>query len=85
MVDTGFKYCARCSVRHAPPTGKRKCKKNSDLNLSSLDDESVGSLVFEESASTQAPQKVPQRSTDDRIDTLVGVVSDLVSRVDSTQ
>jgi hypothetical protein len=40
------------------------------------DDVSVLPLVLEEP---------PIRSTDDRIDTLVGVVTDLVSRVDSTQ
>jgi hypothetical protein len=45
---------------------------------------SVLPLVLEETAST--PHVVPPvRSTDDRIDTLVGVVTDLMSRVDSTQ
>jgi hypothetical protein len=54
------------------------------LNLESLDDVSVLPLVLEEPAST--PHVVPPAwSTDDRIDTLVGVVIDLVSRVDSTQ
>jgi hypothetical protein len=24
----GFKYCAQCVVRNAPPTGKKKCKRN---------------------------------------------------------
>jgi hypothetical protein len=52
-----------------------------DVNFESLDDMP---LVLEEPAST--PHVVPPvRSTDDRIDTLIGVVSDLVSRVDSTQ
>jgi hypothetical protein len=76
-----FKHCARCGCRHAPPTGKKKCKRLLDANFDSLD---VMPLVLEEPALT--PQIAPPvRSTDDRIDTLIGVVSDLVSRVDSTQ
>jgi hypothetical protein len=76
-----FKHCACCGCRHAPPTGKKKCKRLLDANFDSLD---VMPLVLEEPAST--PQIAPPvRSTDDRIDTLIGVVSDLVSRVDSTQ
>jgi hypothetical protein len=75
MADTGFKFCARCGCRHAPPTGKRKCKRP-------LDDMTVLPLVLEQPTST--PHVVPPaRSTDDRIDTLVGVVTDLVSRVDT--
>jgi hypothetical protein len=78
---SNFKHCARCGCRHAPPTGKKKCKRLLDANFDSLD---VMPLVLEEPAST--PQMPPPvRSTDDRIDTLIGVVSDLVSRVDSTQ
>jgi hypothetical protein len=56
--------------------GKKKCKRSLDINLESLDDMSVLPLVLEEPL---------VRSTDDRIDTLVGVVTDLVLRVDSTQ
>jgi hypothetical protein len=64
--------------------GKKKCKRSLDVNLESLDDMSVLPLVLEEPTST--PHAVPPvRSTDDRIDTLVGVMTDLVSRVDSTQ
>jgi hypothetical protein len=84
MADASFKFCARCGCRHAPPTGKKKCKRPLDLNLESLDDVFVLPLVLEDPASM--PHVVPPvRSTDDRIDTLVGVVTDLVSRVDSTQ
>jgi hypothetical protein len=81
MEDANFKHCAQCGCRHAPPTGKKKCKRPLDINFDSLD---VMPLVLEDPAST--PHVVPPaRSTDDRIDTLIGVVSDLVSRVDSTQ
>jgi hypothetical protein len=81
MADASFKHCARCGRRHAPPMGNKKCKRHLDLHLESLDDMP---LVLEEPASS--PHVVPPvRSTDDRINTLIGVVTDLVSRVDSTQ
>jgi hypothetical protein len=83
MADTKNKFCARCGIRHAPVTGKRKCKRCLDtLTMDALDDLAEVPLDLEMPSAVQPARS--DRSTNVKIDALVNVVSDLVSRVDST-
>jgi hypothetical protein len=84
MASAKEKFCARCGIRHATTTGKRKCKRPLDsVNMDALDDVTDVPLDLEMPSAVQPARS--DRSTDDRIDALLNVVSDLVSRVDSTQ
>jgi hypothetical protein len=85
MADTKHKFCSRCRSRHGPPTGKKKCKRPIDtVTMDALDDLAEVPLELEMPVVNQ-PSARSDRSTDEKIDALVNVVSDLVSRVDATQ
>jgi hypothetical protein len=84
MADAKSKFCARCGTHHPPPTGK-KCKRPIEaVAQDALDDLAELPLDLEMPAVHQPPVR-SDRSTDEKIDALVNVVSDLVSRVDATQ
>jgi hypothetical protein len=89
MADAKIKLCARWGIGHILLTGKRKCKRQLPPEvdvLNPLDELADTQLDLDTATVPVLPwDAVGERSADDWIDTLVVVVSELVSRVDSTQ
>jgi hypothetical protein len=67
------KFCARCGHQHEGPTGKRRCKRPLDVNFEAAP-------VTEESTT-----EVPVMAADNRLSTLVSVMSQLADRMDAQQ
>jgi hypothetical protein len=61
----------RCGLRHEGPTGKRRCKRPLDV-------------VFEAVTEESTPE-APVMAADDRLSTLVSVMSQLADRMDAQQ
>jgi hypothetical protein len=69
--NTKPKFCARCGHRHEGPTGKRRCKWPLDVDFEAVTEEST--------------PEVPVMAADDRLSTLVSVMSQLADRMDAQQ
>jgi hypothetical protein len=69
--NTKPKFCARCGHRHEGPTGKRRCKRPLDADFEAVTEESTPEVLV--------------MAADDRLSTLVSVMSQLADRMDAQQ
>jgi hypothetical protein len=78
------RFCTKCQVKHASPTGK-KCRRpvmDPEPDLEVMPEAAEGGVQLNH---TDAAEIAVTDISPDRFDALVSVISDLASRVDATQ